>query len=60
MATINFKDCIGSERRRGFQPPWYTVLIYKCPDCGRKRCIKKNWEGAMPPGAFKCGCKEES
>ena len=24
----------GSERRRGYQPPWYTVYKYTCPKCG--------------------------
>lgn len=56
--TINFNSYIGSERRRGFQPPWYTVLIYRCPACGQKHYLKVP-RGGMPPGAFGCGCKED-
>lgn len=30
---INLRVPIGSERRRQFQPPWYTVFKYRCPKC---------------------------
>lgn len=33
---------IRSERRRGFQPPYYTVYVYRCPDCQRERFIRAN------------------
>lgn len=60
MTTIiNFNSYNRTERRRGFQPPWHTVLIYKCPNCGRERFVKKNWSGPMPPGAFVCECDKE-
>lgn len=60
MTTIiNFNSYNRTERRRGFQPPWHTVLIYKCPNCGHEHFVKKNWSGMMPPGAFVCACDKE-
>lgn len=30
----------GSKRVRGFQPPWYTVFVYRCPKCGAESRIR--------------------
>ena len=27
---INLSTPVRSERRRSFQPPWYTVYVYRC------------------------------
>jgi hypothetical protein len=43
------------EKRRGFQPPWYTVAVYSCP-CGATRTVRRSWKGGAPPGAIKCDC----
>lgn len=44
---------IRSERRRGFQPPWYTVYVYRCYCCGKEKIIfGKNPE----PGADAIQC----
>ena len=31
--TIDLQTPIGRERVRGFQPPWRTVFVYRCPGC---------------------------
>lgn len=49
---------IRHERRRGFQPPWYTVTIYSCP-CGRETYLKNSWRGGAPRGAILCGCGKQ-
>lgn len=46
------------ERVRGFQPPWYTVNVYGCGNCGRETRIRVNWRGPQPRGAFGCECGE--
>jgi hypothetical protein len=42
-------------RERGFQPPWYTVIVYAC-ECGQVR-VRKSWQGPTPTGAFYCPTK---
>lgn len=46
------------ERRRGFQPPWYTVFVYKCR-CGAEHTIRANsyigTRAVEPVGGFICG-----
>ncbi len=44
------------ERRRGFQPPWYRVLIYTCPDGAHAVTVRVNWSGGTPPGAIVGNC----
>ena len=39
---IDLETPIGSERRRGFQPPYYTVYVYRCPACHAMRYIRAN------------------
>jgi hypothetical protein len=56
MRVINLREPIGSERVRGFQPPWYTVWIYKCGHCEQEVRIKQNWSGPAPLGAIACHC----
>ena len=51
---ISFHSWTTTERRRGFQPPWYTVYVYRCPDCNTPHYIHQNWHGGMPLGAFVC------
>jgi hypothetical protein len=43
------------EKRRGFQPPWYTVAIYSC-SCGNVTTLRRSWKGSTPPGAVACLC----
>jgi len=47
---INLATPMGSERVRGFQPPWRTVYKYKCPKCGRETRVRA--------GAFRGGRAE--
>lgn len=49
------KDCVGHEKRRGFQPPWYTVRVLRCPACGGKRYLRVSWRGTAPTGGIVCG-----
>ncbi len=55
---INLRTPVGSERRRGFQPPYYTVYLYKCPACGSRKVVRANsFRGRTPEpgiGAIRC------
>ena len=55
---IDLKTPRGSERRRGFQPPYYTVWVYACPSCQRRVFVRANaFRGrtAVPStGAIRC------
>lgn len=42
MSIINLATPIRSERVRGFQPPYRTVFIYKCSDCGKETRVRAN------------------
>jgi len=57
--TIAFNTAFTSERQRGFQPPWYTVFLYKCPSCGAIHRMKKSYHGPTPMGAFVCGVSKK-
>jgi len=35
-AEIDLSKPIGFEKRRGYQPPWYTVFFYTCPRCDKR------------------------
>lgn len=39
---INLSQPVGSERRRGFQPSYYTVYVYECPECKSKKVVRAN------------------
>jgi len=56
--VIRLDSQIRSERRRSFQPPWYTVYIYRCPKCARERAIRANaYRGRNPEpgiGGIRC------
>ena len=58
-ATIDLRRPIGSERRRSFQPPYYTVYRYRCPSCGAEHVMRANsFRGRNPEpsvGAIRCG-----
>jgi hypothetical protein len=45
-------------RERGFQPPWYTVFEYECPEChGKVRVRAGSFRGKTPVlgvGAIRC------
>jgi hypothetical protein len=49
------EDVRGSEKRRGFQPPWYRVLVLVCPKCGHKSYLRQNWHGSAPSFGIRCG-----
>lgn len=36
---IDLSRPVGSERRRGFQPPWETFYKYICPKCKATRVV---------------------
>jgi hypothetical protein len=56
---INLQTPIRSERRRGFQPPYYTVYVYRCPACQREIIVRAgSFRGRTPVpsiGAVICG-----
>lgn len=56
---ISLTQPIRSEKRRGFQPPYYTVWVYRCPDCRREIFVRANsFLGKRPVparGAIVCG-----
>lgn len=47
---------VRTERRRGFQPPYYTVVIYRCEATGIETVVRRNSRGVMPPGAIVGNC----
>ena len=48
MTTIDLRRPIRSERRRGFQPPWYTVYVYRCEN-GHETTVRANsFRGSRP------------
>lgn len=55
---INLSVPHRSERVRDFQPPWRTVFVYICPQCGKEvRVRANNYSGfrAVPGvGAILC------
>lgn len=53
--VFGMEHCVRSEKRRGFQPPWYTVFVLRCPTCGTERHIRQNWQGGVPSFGIKCG-----
>ena len=58
-ATLNLNTPTRSERVRGFQPPWRTVYVYRCPKCGTETRVRANsFRGRTPVpgiGAIRCG-----
>lgn len=40
LNMIPLSKPVRSERRRSFQPPWYTVFIYQCSTCQREVCVR--------------------
>jgi hypothetical protein len=63
MATcqqiINMATPVRSERRRQFQPPYYTVFIYVCPTCKAEHTLRANTfrgkRAVVGTGAILCG-----
>ena len=59
QGTIDLRRPIGSEKVRGFQPPWYTVFRYRCAECGvESRVRASSFRGRNPEpsvGAIRCG-----
>lgn len=64
MSIIDLTTPVGSERVRGFQPPWRTVWIYKCAAGHTVRVRATSFRGKTPVpsrGAIacpQCGGKE--
>ena len=58
QGAIDLSRPIGAERRRGFQPPYYTVYVYRCPDCGATKYVRaRSFRGRTPTtsiGAIHC------
>lgn len=57
--VLNLNTPSGSERVRGFQPPWRTVYIYRCGTCGNViRMRASSFYGTRPTpsiGGIACG-----
>lgn len=41
QVILDLSNPVRRERRRGFQPPWYTVFIYKCAN-GHETHVRAN------------------
>ncbi len=58
---IDLSRPLRSEKRKGFQPPWYTVWVYECPMCKRLTYIRAGaFRGKYPEpglGAIQCECE---
>ena len=58
-SIINMRNPVRSERVRGFQPPWRTVYVYRCCECGaERRMYASAFRGARPEpavGGIVCG-----
>lgn len=48
------EDWIRTERVRGFQPPWRTVYILRCPACKEKSKLRRFWKGPAPSFGIYC------
>jgi len=64
QGQLGLRQLIGSERVRGFQPPWRTVYKYKCPECGEITRVRAgSFRGGRPEpslGAILCPhCKPD-
>jgi hypothetical protein len=55
MTEMHPDTRIRSEKRRGFQPPWYTVRIYTCGVCKNETTLRVPVRG-FGPGAVFCNC----
>ena len=49
------RHTVTTERVRGFQPPWYSVLAWKCTD-GTETRLRVSWRGPAPRGAIIGNC----
>ena len=58
-AQIDLATPVRRERRRGFQPPWYTVFVYRCSACTAEHHVRAGTfigRRAVPSvGAIICG-----
>lgn len=58
-AVIGFDTYKRTERVRDFQPPWRTVFVYTCPECGAERRLRASGRNGscevMGLGAMVCG-----
>ena len=58
-ALINLSAPVRTEKVRGYQPPWRTVYVYVCPQCGGETKVRANsFIGKNPQpsrGAIVCG-----
>ena len=58
MALIDMRSPHRTERRRSFQPPWYTVFVYTCQACHKETTVRaSSFIGSRPvpaPGAIYC------
>lgn len=57
-AILNLATPVRSERVRAFQPPWRTVFVYRCHECGNETRVRANsFRGRTPVpgvGAIRC------
>lgn len=60
--VIDLHRPVRSERRRGFQPPYYTVYVYRC-ECGAEHFVRaSSFRGRNPEpavGGIVCGARKE-
>ena len=61
QSVIDLSRPVRSERRRAFQPPYYTVYVYLCLDCGAERHVRAgSFRGTRPVpgiGGIRCGAR---
>jgi len=49
MSLVNLARPVRSERARWFQPPWRTVFVYQCIQCGKEtRVFASSFRGKRP------------
>lgn len=57
MVIVNLRTPVRRERIRGFQPPWRTVFVYRCPSAHEIRVNAGAFRGARAEpaiGAITC------
>lgn len=57
--VLSLNAPVRTDKVRGFQPPWRTVFVYRCPACGTERGVFASaFRGKTPVpgvGGFQCG-----
>jgi hypothetical protein len=61
-AMIDLRHPVRSEKIRWFQPPWRTVYVYQCKECGGEvRVLANSFRGSRPePSVGSIRCRRKS